>query len=299
MRHRNRALLGLVVLLVAAFALWLSLRGSDHPDLPVTSDDPGLAALPDGDSTRPAPAPAADSGLDQPVVSPPLPANPESAVDADTDASDAAPGAENPPAKGSEPPPAAPADTPREQPTQKPPVVLDFVQKDIHTVMHYLSLHTGLNVILEGDVSAVLTVMMTIPQYEDEARSREAVIRVMQSLCRANGLEALESGRTLIVRRSSTEITEPLIARGTSEGRWNVNLRDATPWTAITRCGQAMKISVNVPASRGPADAGLRLNLYMREATPGDIMRAIAAECGMEVTEAQEDGKLSFNFQWR
>lgn len=47
----------------------------------------------------------------------------------------------------------------QEAPEAEKPIEIDFVRKDIHVVMHYIGLKSGLNITVEGDITAEITWM--------------------------------------------------------------------------------------------------------------------------------------------
>jgi hypothetical protein len=77
------------------------------------------------------------------------------------------------------------------EPDPDAPITLDFVQKDLHTVMHYIALRSGLQIIVEGEVSVALTVMF------HDIKPIDAI----ESICKANGLEMVQDGTVIIIKK--------------------------------------------------------------------------------------------------
>lgn len=71
------------------------------------------------------------------------------------------------------------------------PITIDFVQKDIHTIMHYIALKSGLQIVVEGEIEGSFTV-----SYKDIA-PRAAI----KSICKANGLDMIEDGEVIIIKQ--------------------------------------------------------------------------------------------------
>lgn len=69
-------------------------------------------------------------------------------------------------------------------------ITLDFVKKDIHTVMHFIAQQSGLQIIVEGEISVELTVMFKDVTPKDAIRS----------ICKANKLNMVEDGEVIIIR---------------------------------------------------------------------------------------------------
>ncbi|MCA8936688.1 MAG: hypothetical protein KDB68_10865 [Planctomycetes bacterium] len=69
-------------------------------------------------------------------------------------------------------------------------ISLDFVKKDIHTVMHFIAQQSGLQIIVEGEISVELTVMFKDVTPKDAIRS----------ICKANKLNMVEDGEIIIIR---------------------------------------------------------------------------------------------------
>ena len=69
-------------------------------------------------------------------------------------------------------------------------ISLDFVKKDIHTVMHFIAQQSGLQIIVEGEISVELTVIIKDVTPKDAIRS----------ICKANKLNMVEDGEIIIIR---------------------------------------------------------------------------------------------------
>lgn len=105
---------------------------------------------------------------------------------------------------------AAPARA-QDQPDPSLPITIDFVQKDIHTVMHYIALRAGLQISVEGSVNITLTVMFR------NVDPKEAI----KSLCKSNKLDYIEDGQFIIIkaRQQTTKLAN--VVRGEYKDRFN------------------------------------------------------------------------------
>lgn len=86
--------------------------------------------------------------------------------------------------------PLAAQDDESEGDTEDGNITVDFVQKDIHTVMHYIGLRADLKIIVEGTVSVNLTVIFRDVDPKD----------AIKSICKANKLDYVEDGEVIIIK---------------------------------------------------------------------------------------------------
>ncbi len=215
----------------------------------------------------------------------------------DTDeASDVAPPTSTPSPESTRPDVTPPPETQPKKDSDD--FVIDFVQKDIHTVMHYFALRSGLDLIVEGATYPSLTVIQRVPKEDDPQKQREEFLKVLRRICEANRLEMVEDGTSVIIKKKTGPEPEPTVAAGTLDGRWNVNFENASAWAAAGQCAKLMKVGLSLPLQR-EQDANQKFSIYMREATPSAIMQRIAAEAGMEVIETTENGAAHFEFRRR
>lgn len=69
-----------------------------------------------------------------------------------------------------------------------------FISRDLHTAVHYIALHSGLRVIVEGVHNLKLSVGITTPSNRAEA------LAVLQAICEAHQLKYLEDGEYIILK---------------------------------------------------------------------------------------------------
>ncbi|MBX3458803.1 MAG: hypothetical protein KF696_02420 [Planctomycetes bacterium] len=189
---------------------------------------------------------------------------------------------------------AAPARA-QDQPDPSLPITIDFVQKDIHTVMHYIALRAGLQISVEGSVNITLTVMFR------NVDPKEAI----KSLCKSNKLDYIEDGQFIIIKARQQDTQLANVVRGELTDRFNATFELHPLVQAINEVAQITKNDATVPAApaedltapgggvAGPGDGGARftetirarqVSMYMREATAEDIMERLAALGGLKLT---------------
>lgn len=168
-------------------------------------------------------------------------------------------------------------------PTKK--ITVDFVQKDLHTVIHYIALRSGLNVIVQGDVSVKLTVMFR------DVDPREA----MRTICKANKLDFVEDGSEIIIktRPQDTALANVVAGVGGLEsGRFNARFESQELVAAIMEVAAVTGAQVLIPSvpqvqqdreeeerageERVRSIQERRISMHMREATPEQILKRLA-----------------------
>ncbi|MCB9894773.1 MAG: type II secretion system protein GspD [Planctomycetes bacterium] len=179
------------------------------------------------------------------------------------------------------------------KPNPTDPITVDFVQKDLHTVMHYIALRSGLQIIVEGQVDVKLTVMFR------DVDPKSAI----QSICKANKLDYIEDGQVIIIKRRPQEEALANVVNGEIEGRFNVNFESHELVTAILEVANVTHAQVFVPATlsqketktpQTPDDQdkgtevvtkvqSRKISMYMREAKPEQILRRLAELGDMEI----------------
>lgn len=192
-------------------------------------------------------------------------------------------------------------ETPAPAPLQPDPnktMTVDFVQKDIHTVMHYIALRSGLKIIVEGTVTVKLTVMFP------EVKPIDAI----RAICKANKLDFIEDGEYIIIkaRQSDAQLANVVAGgRGVEGMRFTANFEEHPLVRAIMEVGTITSTDVYVPAvpvmqdGRQPEDQpqgqqggqlvedvqSRKISMYMRDATPGALLSRLADLGDMDVKE--------------
>lgn len=194
---------------------------------------------------------------------------------------------------------AAPARA-QDQPDSTRPITIDFVQKDIHTVMHYIALRAGLQITVEGSINITLTVMFR------DVDPKEAI----KSLCKSNKLDYIEDGKFIIIKARQQDTKLANVVKGELADRFNVTFELHPLVQAINEVAHITQNDASVPAAPsedlqtpgggtpgtpggGGSDAGAQfterirerqVSMYMREATPEDIMNRLATLGGMKLS---------------
>ena len=73
------------------------------------------------------------------------------------------------------------------------PITVDFVQKDIQTIMHYIALKSGLQIVVQGEIEVEVTVM-----YKDVDPKK-----AIKSICKEHGLDMFEDGNVIIIKKGA------------------------------------------------------------------------------------------------
>jgi type II secretory pathway component GspD/PulD (secretin) len=201
-------------------------------------------------------------------------------------------------------------------PNPNDPITVDFVQKEIHTVMHYIALRSGLNVIIQGTVNVPLTV------YFGNIVPREAIAQI----CKTNNLDMIEDAGIIIIKTRQTATRLANVLRGDHPGRFHVTFERQDLVSAISEVAKVTNTQVFVPAvpaamaerleTPRPADpndpeealrslltpwaAGQEqqvtqiqsrlISMYMRDARPAAILARLASLGDLRMREIQLEG---------
>jgi type II secretory pathway component GspD/PulD (secretin) len=205
-------------------------------------------------------------------------------------------------------------------PDPEQPITIDFVQKDLHTVMHYIALRSGLQIIVEGEVDVKLTVMFrkVIPK------------QAIQSICKANKLDYIEDGIVIIIKQRPQDLSLAHVVRGETEpqpgqpDRYNVSFESHELVAAIMEVATVTKTQVFVPAVQQPEAASppprsedeqaetervldiqaRKISIHMREALPARILERLAQLGDLEfetitLEDAVEGATTGYKFKYR
>lgn len=203
-------------------------------------------------------------------------------------------------------------------PDPKAKITVDFVQKDIHTVMHYVALRSGLQIIVEGDVNVKLTVMFRKVDPEE----------AIQSICKANKLDFIKDGSVIIVKQRPQSSTLANVVKADrtdvpedEPDRFNVNFEAHSLVEAIMEVATVTGAQVFVPAlppqttklpDGGPQPGDTtgnpedqtkidtyvtqiqerKISIYMRQALPDTILKRLAEMGGLDIVPVTLDGSL-------
>ena len=180
-----------------------------------------------------------------------------------------------------------------------------FVRKDIHTVMHYIALKSGLQIIVQGDIDVKVTTMLTFSEGVDPKKRAKELIR---SIAKANGLEVVEDGEVVIIKERVADTLRLSVHPSEFEGRCNVRFENHDLVAAIVEVARVMGVNVFVPsrASEPDSDAApresVRVSLSVDNATPDHILRELARRGGLEVRVMKlddDDPNVGYRFTYK
>ncbi|MBZ0135798.1 MAG: hypothetical protein K8I27_05455 [Planctomycetes bacterium] len=189
------------------------------------------------------------------------------------------------------------------EPNPKDPITVDFVRKDIHTVMHYIALRSGLQIIVQGEIDVQLTVMFR------RVDPKEAI----KSICKANKLDYVEDGLMIIIKQRPQDILQANVVKGLvdPDNRYNVNFESHELVAAIMEVARITGIQVFMPSvppaegnqPRDPDQEGedvnrvrdiqeRKISMHMREALPEQILRRLADLGDLDMVEQPLDSSV-------
>ncbi|HRJ78666.1 MAG TPA: hypothetical protein PLF37_09140 [Planctomycetota bacterium] len=169
-------------------------------------------------------------------------------------------------------------------------ITVDFVKKDIHVVMHYIGLRSGLNITVEGDIAKELTVIYRNVKPKDAIRS----------ICESNELTYVENGMFVYVKkRVNTAATQANVTKAKNTDpndpveRFNVIFEAQDLVGALMEVARVTKTPVFIPAVNrdqwdeykgSPEDLNKmidmiqsrKISMYMQSAEPRDILERLA-----------------------
>lgn len=200
------------------------------------------------------------------------------------------------------------------EPNPEDPITVDFVRKDIHTVMHYIALRSGLQIIVQGDIDVQLTVMFR------KVDPKEAI----QSICKANKLDMVEDGLVIIIKQRPQDILQANVVKGVVDpaNRFNVNFEAHELQAAISEVARVTGAQIFMP-SVPPSDGGARdpeeegegearvldiqqrkVSMHMREALPEQILNRLADLGDLKIEsftleESVEGSDVGYRFTYK
>jgi hypothetical protein len=295
MNNRNSirivvAATAIIVVLLLVSIFWL-LGTTDEPNQPQVADSGDEAAkrkLPvrvsdpvgtkSDDTAKKADTPAAEKPP-EPARKPETDAvRPEGeVVPGDGEASPGVPGEAPKPKVEGEVDPAKPNGEDDSRPDPEKPITVDFVNRDIHSVFHYIALRSGLNVIVQGSLDTKVTVMLR------DKKPRDAI----RAICDGNNLELVEDGGSFIVRKNPAASAALSVTRGSKDGLWNVSFEKQPCAGAILEFARTAAVTVFLPSSS--TDSDKPISVYLRESTTEDILAWLATLAGWTVTKSDDD----------
>jgi len=185
-------------------------------------------------------------------------------------------------------------------------IYVDWARKDVHTLMHYLALRTGLQIIVQGDVDLVFQNGLRMPNGQPTEEEAKKVIR---DICEANGLEYIEDdGFIIIKQKSEAELANVVPAE--IPGRFDVAFEDCEWVGAVMETAAIAEVSVFVPSMPPDgADAGdgkgafpieqKKVSFSAENATADYILREIARQADMDVQVEELPEGIAYFFKYR
>lgn len=203
-----------------------------------------------------------------------------------------------------------------DKPDPNKPITVDFVNREVQTVMHYIALRSGLNIILDGAINTKLTIMF-----------RETLPRdVIRQICNANELDFIEDGNSIIIKRRKQETGLANVVKGDEAGKYHVSFEQQELVAAIMEVARVTNTQALVPTQPQPQNPtptptpegepkktegqeqkeGARIqsiqqrkiSMYLRDADPETIMRRLA-EVGDLLLREGSNPKDGYFFLYR
>ncbi len=184
------------------------------------------------------------------------------------------------------------------------PITIDFVKKDIHVVMHYVGLRSGLNITVEGDITKELTVIYRVVKPKD----------AIKSICESNELLFIENGSFIYIKkRLDTQTRQANVTKGGGEGVFNASFETHELVGAIMEVARVTNTAVYIPAMNRdqwdsykgtPEDLEKmidkiqtrKISMFMRDGRPGDILTRLAELGDLDI---EGDAIKGFNFKYK
>lgn len=183
-------------------------------------------------------------------------------------------------------------------------ITIDFVRKDIHVVMHYIGLRSGLNITVEGDISKELTVIFR------NIKPLDAI----KSICESNELVFIQNGNFIYIKRRADQAARQAnVTQGSGPGLYNVSFENQELISAILEAARVTNTPAFMPTItqdmidkwRGTlADLEQilekiikrKVGMYMRDAKAEDIFTRLA-EMGDLIKEGNPVNGYVFKYK--
>lgn len=149
------------------------------------------------------------------------------------------------------------------------PIVVDFVKKDQHTVLHYLALRLGLQVIAE-DLSDLM--WAKVPSH----LSADELVRYLQDRFQ---LRCVLEGDVLIVKRAASVRVSGQV-HPQADSRFNGEFTESDAVAAIMETAKVARVQVFVPNAAG---AETPISFRLQNSSADTILRKIAELAGLRV----------------
>ena len=170
-------------------------------------------------------------------------------------------------------------------------ITIDFVKKDIHTVMHFIALRTGLKIIIDGEIDPRIFLSVNYSEADP--------IDVIEAICKANRLILVRDGDFLIIKNRPPAKLDNVKPAG--ERRYNVSFVDMPLVEAIMETAKVTGTAAFVPAVPWEDDdprpvAPQEITLTLKEATPDQVLRILAV---LGELELEEDTANGYEFKYK
>lgn len=162
----------------------------------------------------------------------------------------------------------------KDEATGAEPITIDFVQKNIHEVMHTIAMRAGLQIVVEGELQIKITVMFR------EIRPREAI----RAICKANQLEMIEDGGVIIIKQGKAEqghVTRADDSRD-PDAPINVNFVEVSLSEAIIDIQKrsGLNVEMHLPPGEDPV-----VTLHLEKIAPRAIVKIMCEGADLRVID--------------
>ncbi|MCC6150336.1 MAG: hypothetical protein IT461_08820 [Planctomycetes bacterium] len=163
-------------------------------------------------------------------------------------------------------------------------ITIDFVRKDIHVVMHYIGLRSGLNITVEGDITKELTVIFR------DIKPIDAI----KSICESNELVFIQNGTFIYIKKRPDQAPRQAnVTKGSTDQLYNVSFDNQELLSALLETARVTNTPAFMPALtqdmvdkwRGTLTeleqilervTKRKVGMYMRDAKPEQIFTRLA-----------------------
>lgn len=173
------------------------------------------------------------------------------------------------------------------EPDPEKPITVDFINRDVETVFHYIALRSGLNIQVQGSITVKLTIFYRNVKPRD----------VIEAICKTNELELVQEGALIYIKKRPTETGSAHVVRGATPGKYTVTFESQELVEAIMEVAKVTDTPASIPSipqtdtPQAPPKTGeaeqkeaarvitiqkRQISMYMRDADPDTIMRRLA-----------------------
>lgn len=177
-----------------------------------------------------------------------------------------------------------------EPPNPDNAITVDFVKKDIHTVMHFIALRSGLKIIVDGKIEG--------DTFLPVIHSKGNALEVVRRICYLNNLIMVEDEGFVIITQGAIRLLNETNIFPANGAKYHVVFEKHPLDVAILEVAKVCNISVFVPDA--PTDMvpvqKWDITLTMDGATPDEIFRKLAELGNMEI---EPDTTSGYRFKYK